>query len=38
VYPTLVEANRAVGDAYLQGKLRPGMKQALARVFAWLRR
>jgi len=38
VYPTLVEANRAVGDAYLQGKLRPGMRQALARVFAWLRR
>jgi pyruvate/2-oxoglutarate dehydrogenase complex dihydrolipoamide dehydrogenase (E3) component len=38
VYPTLAEANRAIGDAYLQGRLRPGMKWALTRLFAWLRR
>ena len=38
VYPTLAETNRAVGDAYLRGKLRPGMKSLLARVYAWLRR
>ncbi len=38
VYPTLAEANRAVGDAYLRGRLRPAMKRVLAAVFAWLRR
>jgi pyruvate/2-oxoglutarate dehydrogenase complex dihydrolipoamide dehydrogenase (E3) component len=38
VYPTLAEANRAVGDAYLRGKLRPGLRAVLARAFAWLRR
>ncbi len=38
VYPTLAEANRAVGDAYRRGKLRPTMKNLLARIFAWLRR
>ena len=38
VYPTLAEANRAVGDAYLRGKLRPAMRAVLTRVFAWLRR
>jgi hypothetical protein len=37
-YPTLAEANRAVGDASLRGKLRPGMKALLTRIFAWLRR
>lgn len=38
VYPTLAEANRAIGDAYLRGKLRPGMKKVLAGLFRWLRR
>jgi pyruvate/2-oxoglutarate dehydrogenase complex dihydrolipoamide dehydrogenase (E3) component len=38
VYPTLAEANRAVGDAYLRARLRPGLRAVLARVFAWLRR
>jgi pyruvate/2-oxoglutarate dehydrogenase complex dihydrolipoamide dehydrogenase (E3) component len=38
VYPTLAEVNRALGDAYLQGRLRPGVKRVLTRVFAWLRR
>jgi pyruvate/2-oxoglutarate dehydrogenase complex dihydrolipoamide dehydrogenase (E3) component len=38
VYPTLAEAKRAVGDAYLRGKLRPGLRAVLARAFAWLRR
>ena len=38
VYPTLAEANRAVGDAYLRGRLRPGMRRALSALFAWLRR
>jgi pyruvate/2-oxoglutarate dehydrogenase complex dihydrolipoamide dehydrogenase (E3) component len=38
VYPTLAEANRAVGDAYLLGRLSPPMKRVLTRVFAWLRR
>ena len=38
VYPTLAEANRAVGDAYLRGRLRPSMRRVLAAVFAWLRR
>jgi pyruvate/2-oxoglutarate dehydrogenase complex dihydrolipoamide dehydrogenase (E3) component len=38
VYPTLAEANRAVGDAYLRGRLRPSMKRVLAALFAWLRR
>lgn len=38
VYPTLAEANRAVGDAYLRGKLRPTIKKLLTRIFAWLRR
>jgi pyruvate/2-oxoglutarate dehydrogenase complex dihydrolipoamide dehydrogenase (E3) component len=38
VYPTLAEANRAIGDAYLRGRLRPGMKRVLSRFFAWLRR
>lgn len=38
VYPTLAEANRAVGDQYLRGKLRPGLRAILARAFAWLRR
>ena len=38
VYPTLAEANRAIGDAYLRGRLRPRMRRALAALFAWLRR
>ncbi len=38
VYPTLAEANRAVGDAYLQGRLRPALKRLLTAVFARLRR
>lgn len=38
VYPTLAEANRAVGDAYLRGRLRPAIKRLLTAVFAWLRR
>jgi pyruvate/2-oxoglutarate dehydrogenase complex dihydrolipoamide dehydrogenase (E3) component len=38
VYPTLAEANRAVGDAYLRGRLRPAMRRVLAAIFAWLRR
>jgi pyruvate/2-oxoglutarate dehydrogenase complex dihydrolipoamide dehydrogenase (E3) component len=38
VYPTLAEANRAIGDAYLQGRLRPGTKRVLTRLFTWLRR
>jgi pyruvate/2-oxoglutarate dehydrogenase complex dihydrolipoamide dehydrogenase (E3) component len=38
VYPTLAEANRAVGDVYLLGRLSPSMKGVLTRVFAWLRR
>ncbi|MBI3637716.1 MAG: FAD-dependent oxidoreductase [Candidatus Rokubacteria bacterium] len=38
VYPTLAEANRAVGDAYLRGRLRPGVRRALSAVFRWLRR
>ncbi len=38
VYPTLAEANRAVGDDYLRGRLRPAVRAALTRVFAWLRR
>jgi pyruvate/2-oxoglutarate dehydrogenase complex dihydrolipoamide dehydrogenase (E3) component len=38
VYPTLAEANRAVGDAYVLGRLSPSMKRVLTRVFAWLRR
>jgi pyruvate/2-oxoglutarate dehydrogenase complex dihydrolipoamide dehydrogenase (E3) component len=38
VYPTLGEANRAVGDAYLLGRLRPGARRALSAVFHWLRR
>lgn len=38
VYPTLAEANRAVGDAYLRGRLRPGMRRVLSALYAWLRR
>lgn len=38
VYPTLSEVNRAVGDDYMRTKLRPWLRAALARVFAWLRR
>jgi pyruvate/2-oxoglutarate dehydrogenase complex dihydrolipoamide dehydrogenase (E3) component len=38
VYPTLAEANRAAGDAYLEARLRPVVKRVLARIFAWLRR
>jgi pyruvate/2-oxoglutarate dehydrogenase complex dihydrolipoamide dehydrogenase (E3) component len=38
VYPTLAEANRAIGDAYLRGRLRPRMRRALSALFAWLRR
>ncbi len=38
VYPTLAEANRVVGDAYLRGRLRHAIKSVLARVFARLRR
>jgi pyruvate/2-oxoglutarate dehydrogenase complex dihydrolipoamide dehydrogenase (E3) component len=38
VYPTLAEANRAVGDAYLFRRLRPGLRRALAAFFAWRRR
>jgi pyruvate/2-oxoglutarate dehydrogenase complex dihydrolipoamide dehydrogenase (E3) component len=38
VYPTLAEANRAVGDAYLRGRLRPRMRTVLSALFAWLRR
>jgi len=38
VYPTLVESNRAIGDAYVLGRLRPSLKRALSTVFAWLRR
>jgi pyruvate/2-oxoglutarate dehydrogenase complex dihydrolipoamide dehydrogenase (E3) component len=38
VYPTLAETNRAVGDAYLRGRLRPSMRRVLAALFAWLRR
>jgi pyruvate/2-oxoglutarate dehydrogenase complex dihydrolipoamide dehydrogenase (E3) component len=38
VYPTLAEANRAIGDAYVRGRLRPGMKRMLSALFAWLRR
>jgi pyruvate/2-oxoglutarate dehydrogenase complex dihydrolipoamide dehydrogenase (E3) component len=38
VYPTLAEASRAAGDAYLRRRLRPAMKRVLASAFAWLRR
>ncbi len=38
VYPTLSEAMRAVGDAYMRTKLRPGLKRVLTRVYRWLRR
>ncbi len=38
VYPTLAEANRAIGDAYLRGRLRPRTRRALSALFAWLRR
>jgi hypothetical protein len=38
VYPTLAEANRAVGDGYLSGRLRPGMRAILTQAFTWLRR
>src|SRR5919108_378879 len=34
VYPTLAEANRAVGDSYLLGRLRPSVKRVLIRLFA----
>jgi pyruvate/2-oxoglutarate dehydrogenase complex dihydrolipoamide dehydrogenase (E3) component len=38
VYPTLAETNRALGDAYLLGRLRPGLRGALSAFFAWRRR
>ncbi len=38
VYPTLAEANRAIGDAYLRGRLRPRMRRVLSALFAWLRK
>jgi pyruvate/2-oxoglutarate dehydrogenase complex dihydrolipoamide dehydrogenase (E3) component len=38
VYPTLAEANRALGDAYLLRRLRPGLRRALSALFAWGRR
>jgi hypothetical protein len=38
VYPTLAEANRAIGDASVLARLTPARKRVLARVFAWLRR
>lgn len=38
VYPTLAEANRAVGDGYLRGRLRPEMRAILTRAFTRLRR
>ncbi len=37
VYPTLSEANRAVGDGYLRGRLRPGLRKVLVRLYKWLR-
>src|SRR5262245_16180755 len=38
VYPTLAEANRALGDAYLLRRLRPGLRRGLSALFAWRRR
>lgn len=38
VYPTLAEANRAIADAQLRGKLRPWMRRLLGSVYERLRR
>jgi pyruvate/2-oxoglutarate dehydrogenase complex dihydrolipoamide dehydrogenase (E3) component len=38
VYPTLAEANRALGDVYLFRRLRPSLRRALAAFFSWRRR
>ncbi len=37
-YPSLSEANRALGDLYMRTKLTPAAKSILTKVFAWLRR
>jgi pyruvate/2-oxoglutarate dehydrogenase complex dihydrolipoamide dehydrogenase (E3) component len=38
VYPTLAEANRAVGDNYLLARVSPAVRAGLTRLFAWRRR
>jgi pyruvate/2-oxoglutarate dehydrogenase complex dihydrolipoamide dehydrogenase (E3) component len=37
-YPTLSEVSRALGDAYMRTRLKPGMKNRLTKIYAWLRR
>jgi pyruvate/2-oxoglutarate dehydrogenase complex dihydrolipoamide dehydrogenase (E3) component len=37
VYPTLGDVNRALGDAYVLGKLLPRLRPFTSRLFAWTR-